>query len=286
MDRDLYDRLFELEDEHWWFRGRRAVIRALLSRAEVPASTRVLDAGCGTGRNLIELAALGETAGVDSSPEAVQYCAERGLTGVLQGDLAALPFPDEQFGVVLLADVVEHLDDDTGSLRELRRVAAPGAVLVLTAPAYRSLWSQHDVRHHHRRRYRRPEIEGRAQEAGWEPVFSTYFNSVLLPPIAVMRWLGRRGTPGRSDLERTPAALNGALDLPMRAEAKLISKGLRLPFGLSIGLVCRATSVPGPTKAREALGYHDRPWSQAPPQASLVDEAGVPYRELRKTPEL
>lgn len=240
MERDLYESLYRLEDWHWWFRGRRAVIRGLLERVELPQAPKVLDAGCGTGRNLLEMAAVGEASGVDSSPDAVQFCRERGLERVVQGDLPKLPFGDGEFGVVLLADVVEHLEDDVGSLRELRRVAAPGATLVVTTPAYPSLWSDHDVSHHHHRRYRRPQLEQRAREAGWDPVFSTYFNSILLAPIAAVRRLGRGRGSRRPDLDRTPSALNGALSVPMRAEARLIARGVRLPFGLSIGMVCRA----------------------------------------------
>ncbi|MET0972440.1 MAG: class I SAM-dependent methyltransferase, partial [Thermoleophilaceae bacterium] len=92
MDEPLYDRLRELEDDHWWFRGRRAVIQALVTHAgPLPGSARVLDAGCGTGRNLHEYARLGQAEGIEPSQTAVDYCRERGLA-VQQAGLESLPF--------------------------------------------------------------------------------------------------------------------------------------------------------------------------------------------------
>jgi len=234
----LYRRLYELEDGHWWFRGRRAVIWALLQRAGLPQRARVLDAGCGTGRNLVELSFLGPSAGVDSSADAVEFCRRRGLHGVQQAALDALPFPDASFDLLVATDVIEHVDDDEAALRELRRVAAPGARLLITTPAYRWLWSAHDDEHQHKRRYTRRALLRRARAAGWSIEIATYFNSLLLGPIALARALPRG--PEHNDYDRTPHLLNGALSIPMRLEAALVRRGVRLPAGVSIGLVCRA----------------------------------------------
>jgi SAM-dependent methyltransferase len=238
METWLYPRLYELEDRHWWFRGRRTVIRALIERGEAPARPRVLDAGCGTGCNLAELEPTAQTVhGVDSALEAVEFCRRRGLDTVSQAELDRLPFGDGAFDLLLATDVVEHLDDDVGALRELRRVAAPGARLLLTVPAYQWLWSAHDDSHQHKRRYTRPQLVARVRSAGWEPVVASYFNALLLPPIAVARRLHK--ADGRSDYDRTPGWLNTALEQPMRAEAQLIRRGAELPAGVSIGLVAR-----------------------------------------------
>lgn len=243
MEDRHYRQLYELEDDYWWFRGRRAVIWALLRRAGVTAGARILDAGCGTGRNLQELGDLGPAQGVDASPEAVEFCHQRGLDQVCQAELGALPFDDASFDLVLACDVLEHIDDDEGALRELRRVAAPAARLLVTVPAYGWLWSEHDVTHHHQRRYTRARVSGRARANGWQPLLATYFNSVLLAPIAAVR--GARRLAGRngdqnsgSDYELTPTLLNGALGMPMRGEAALIARGVNLPAGVSVGLVC------------------------------------------------
>jgi hypothetical protein len=108
-------------------------------------------------------------------------------------------------------------------------------------PAYRWLWSQHDDSHHHLRRYTAGALRTRLAAAGWRPVLLTYFNSLLLPAIALVRTLARRRPPadGRTDYQLTGAVLNRMLELPMRAEAALIARGARFPAGVSIGVVCR-----------------------------------------------
>ena len=250
----MYEHMYRQEDEHWWFRGRRAVIRALLARTKLPANPRILDAGCGTGRNLTELQRLGTASGVDFSALAIDYCRARGIADVHRAGLEALPFDTDSFDLLLLADVIEHVDDDVAVLRELHRVAAPGAVLAITTPAYRWLWSQHDETCHHRRRYTRPELRERAGAAGWRPVTATYFNSLLLPPIFLTRRLFGRRRRERADLDITPGALNPVLEFPMRLEAGLIRRGVSLPFGVSIGMVCRPDAVPVQPALQPASG--------------------------------
>lgn len=241
MEEQIYRHLYELEDRHWWFRGRRAVIWSLLRRSEMRPRPRVLDAGCGTGRNLIEFGRLGPAAGVDSSATAVDFCHERGLEGVQRAVLEALPFPDASFDLLLATDVLEHVEEDGRAAAELRRVAAPGARLLVTVPAYGWLWGPHDDTHQHVRRYTKRSLRLMLREAGWAPVAQTYFNSILLAPIALVRTVLRRGVgPGaRSDYELSGGALNGVLALPMRFEAWLIGRGARLPAGVSIAMVCR-----------------------------------------------
>ena len=239
MEDEIYQQLYDLEDGHWWFRGRRAVLWAMMRRAGLPEAPRVLDAGCGTGRNLAEFGTLGTARGVDPSPAAIEFCRRRGLTGVTAAGIESLPFGAGSFDLILATDVLEHVSRDDLAVAELRRVAAPEALLVVTVPAYRWLWSQHDDSHHHLRRYTAGLLRSRLAGAGWRPVLATYFNALLLPPIALVRLLARRRAGVRTDYQLTGGALNRALELPMRAEAALIGRGLRFPAGVSIGMVCR-----------------------------------------------
>ena len=240
MEQQVYEQLYALEDRHWWFRGRREVIWALLSEARLPPRPRILDAGCGTGRNLIEYGKLGEATGIDPSEAAIEFCRRRGLDDVHRATLESLPFDDGRFDLLLACNVIEHVDDDAAALAELRRVAAAGGHLLITVPAYMWLWSSHDESHHHRRRYTLSRLRSRIVDSGFEPLRATYFNSTLLAPIALVRTLARRRprTNGRSDYELAPEALNRVLELPMRAEAWLIGRGARLPAGVSIGMLC------------------------------------------------
>jgi len=245
MEEHIYRQLYELEDTHWWFRGRRAVIGALIDRGGVAAHPRILDAGCGTGRNLVEFGPLGTAAGADPSPTAVAFCHERGLDGVIESGIEELPFDDGSFDLILATDVLEHIERDDRAARELRRVAAPNGRLLVTVPAYMWLWSQHDETHHHVRRYTAPRLRQVLTAAGWEPVVETYFNSILLAPIALVRVLTRRkqSANGSTDYELAGGPLNSALETPMRAEASLIRRGATLPAGVSIGVVCRPATA-------------------------------------------
>lgn len=239
MESWRYREQFEIEDRHWWFRSRRAVVRSLLSRAGVPPSPRILDAGCGTGANLREYERLGKVTGVDPFPEAIELCRERGLDNVVQARAEKLPFGPGSFELLFATDVIEHLDDDIVALRELRRVAADGARLVLTVPAYGWLWSDHDVSVHHRRRYTVERLRRSVRAAGWEPALDTYFFTTALPAVALVRTLKRARSNGdaRSDLSLPPAPVNRLLELPTLAEAKAIERGVRLPAGVSVGMV-------------------------------------------------
>jgi SAM-dependent methyltransferase len=239
LRQDAYREHYEVEDRHWWFRGRWAVVEALLSRTELPAGPRILDAGCGTGGNLERYSRMGEATGVDPSQDAVRFCRERGFDSVRQAGLESLPFPDDSFDLVAATDVVEHIAAERQALEELRRVAAPNGAMLLTVPAYMWMWSEEDENLHHKRRYTRARLRRAVERAGWTPRIATYFNSLLLPPIAVARRLPRRSDGRESDLERTPPQLDGPLSLPMRFEARLIRAGASLPAGVSVGIVCR-----------------------------------------------
>lgn len=249
MDTWRYREQFEIEENHWWFRGRRRMIWALLKRAGITSSPRILDAGCGTGRNMIEFRGLGEPEGVDFSPEAVEFCHLRGLSQVVEAPVEKLPYEDGRFDLILATDVIEHLDDDRRALTELRRVSAPGGHLLITVPAYQWLWSSFDDSLHHRRRYTVSHLAAQARAAGWEPQVETYFYSAMLPLVAIVRMIRR----WRSDQSTSSdlslgmgSSLNRWLDLPVRGEARLVERGRRLRAGVSIGMVCVADRRPVP----------------------------------------
>lgn len=232
-----------MEERHWWFRSRRRVLWALVRRAGLPPEPRILDAGCGTGRNVVEFSRLGPTEGVDLSPQAVAFCHRRGLTGVRQGAIEELPYEDGRFELVLATDVIEHLPDDGPALTELRRVTAESGRILITVPAYSWLWSRHDTYWHHHRRYTARRLRARVAACGWEPTAVSYFYSAYLPPVAAVRALQRLRGDGhgdaKSDLHLSPSSLDPLLELPVRAEARLIERGVSLPAGVSLGMVCR-----------------------------------------------
>jgi SAM-dependent methyltransferase len=240
VDRRVYEQMQAVEEDHWWFRGRRAVIAAVLQPV-VAAGGLVLDAGCGSGGNLEVYSDIGPVMGVDTAADALASARRRGYRGVGVASLAGLPFRDGAFDVVGATDVVEHVADDLGALRELRRVTRPGGHLLVTVPAYQWLWSDSDVQLGHFRRYTRGRITARCRSAGWAVTRASYFNTTLLPAIAAVRSARqRRGQPmAATELEQTGPLANRVLRWPMAAEARVIGTGFGLPAGVSIICLCR-----------------------------------------------
>jgi SAM-dependent methyltransferase len=237
MDQRLMKVLLDIDEHHWWYRGRRRIVRAELDRLVLGPDPRILDAGCGSGRMLQELAAYGEVSGIELDEDAAEMAAQRGWGEVKVGRLEELPWDDATFDLITSLDVVEHTPDDRVALAELRRVSKPGGWLLVTVPAYQTLWSLHDVANHHFRRYNRTTLTRPARDAGWEVERMTFFNSLPLAPAAVVRLAQRRKqmedgyTP---NVELSPPWLNSALDVPMRAEARWLGRGRKLPAGLSL----------------------------------------------------
>jgi SAM-dependent methyltransferase len=242
MDRDYELQTHRVEDRHWWYRGRRGVLKVVLDKLGLPQDASILDAGCGSGRNMVELARRGTVTGVELSPTSVARARERDVGEVLEGSVLELPFDTAHFDLAVSLDVIEHLREDRSALAELRRVVRPGGALLITVPAYQWLWSGHDEINHHHRRYNRKLLTQAAQEAGWQVERTTHFNSLLLPAAVLMRALDRvrPGTTESSlDLWIPPAPLNWLLERPLALEAALIGRGGRIPAGLSLLAVLR-----------------------------------------------
>ncbi|HEV7163750.1 MAG TPA: methyltransferase domain-containing protein [Solirubrobacteraceae bacterium] len=242
MDRDYELQTHQAEDRHWWYRGRRTVLDVVVAGLGSSEPARILDAGCGSGRNMVELARHGSVTGIELSETSVALARDRGAGEVLAGSILEMPFAEDSFDLAVSLDVIEHLEDDLAALRELRRVVAPGGSLLVTVPAYQWLWSGHDEINHHHRRYTRRSLQRVAEQAGWHQTRTTYFNSLLLPVAIVLRVLDRvntKTTESSLDLWVPPEPLNWTLERPLALEAALIKRGGRIPAGLSLLAVFR-----------------------------------------------
>lgn len=238
MDAALYEQHLRLEDTHWWFLGRRRLVVHELRRHAGTHAGPILDVGCGTGGMLPHLQRCGPAIGLDSAPEAEAACRRRGVPFV-HGWGAQLPFKDGAFGTVTALDVIEHVPDDVGILREMYRVLRPGGLLLLTVPAYQFLWSQHDEFNHHQRRYRRGGLRAVVRESGFSVVKLSYYNTLLFPAAVARKALMRfqQGDGPASHLEEVPALLNRVLRIVLEREQPLVARW-DLPFGAS--LICAA----------------------------------------------
>src|SRR3954452_24226993 len=184
MKKREFKAMVEGVDTHWWYRGRQRIVAGELDRMRLRPEAHVLDAGCGAGQTLDDLARLPVRGvhGVDRSPDAVQVARERGHGDVLVSGVESLPHPDGAFDLVTCLDVVEHTPDDLATFTELYRVTRPGGSLGVTVRPYKSRWSSHDAANHHSRRYRLKTLADAAEPAGWRPGRHRHFNAPLLTP--------------------------------------------------------------------------------------------------------
>jgi SAM-dependent methyltransferase len=231
-----YRRMFEAEERQWWYAGQRQVASALLEPwARGRRGLRLLDAGCGTGFNLVALGRFGSTLGIDLSPEAIRFCRERGVRA-LRGSVLRLPFPDAVFDAVTSFDVIYHdwVPDDHAAVAEMARVLRPGGALLVRVPALEALRGAHDAEVLTRRRYTRGELAALVASAGLAVERSTYCNSLLFPLLLARRTLDRLLGREGSDVGFLPPVLETVFRRTMALEAWWVRRGLGFPIGASV----------------------------------------------------
>ena len=240
MDKTVYLRMAEQDAEHWWFVARRRILRDRIVAMRLPATARILEAGCGPGGNLAMLAEFGRLDAFELDEDARSIAAARSGIQVQAGSLPSdLAYEPGSFDLIAAFDVIEHIDQDQESVRSLAGLLRPGGRLIITVPAYRWLWSAHDERHHHKRRYTRPQICALAEQAGLTIEQSSYFKSLLFPLIAGVRFLKKLLGLTDSPDDAIPAApINAALTRIFGAERHLL-RYLSLPFGVSVLCIAR-----------------------------------------------
>lgn len=211
MDSAEITRLAALEDRHWWYAARRALLRRELAgvRADGPA----LDVGAAGGGNTRVLRELGWRAfALEYSETGSAIARSRGL-GVVRADAQRLPFRDGCARAAIAFDVIEHLDDDAAAVGELHRVLSPGSTLLIAVPADPTLWSAHDEAVGHKRRYTRETLTKVVEGAGFSIDQLWSWNVLLKPAVRL-----KRRSSSDSDLEHVPLPLNLALRAVVEAE--------------------------------------------------------------------
>lgn len=238
---DEYEIMFRVEDHHWWYVGLRGLLDLYWQRHVKMECPCVLDVGCGTGATLDAVRDVATATGVDAAPEAIHLCRIRDLQATAVASAEGLPYPAEQFDVIISCDVLCHrsIRDKTIPVREMYRVLKPGGLLFLNLPAYQWLHSSHDVHVYTDRRFTRTESSFILNSCGFEVVESTYWNTVLFPAIAAVR-LWRKAFPlPASDLdEQRPSALSPLFSACLALERTVLRR-MPLPFGLSVFALAR-----------------------------------------------
>jgi len=237
MEEVVYHNHYKLEDFFFWFKARNSIVlKAIHKFCDLKSDEWILDVGCGTGGFTAKMGESYNVAGIDTSDIALSYCRKRGLTDVHNMLLSEVPKDKWNIKALTMLDVTEHIEDDTGFVRQAYELLPVGGWAIATVPAYQWLWSGHDVLHQHYRRYSRSNFRRLFTEAGFNIRYSTHFNTFLFAPAAIQRIIQRSGKNADEKFQENTSIsplVNSVMGSIFNME-KLFIPGISFPFGLSI----------------------------------------------------
>jgi len=235
LDPRYGERYRDLYDHHWWWRARTELIVDSLRRLQLPQGARILDIGCGDGLFFDRLREFGDVEGVEPVAELVNS------SNPDRDRIYICPFdtnfqPGKCYSLMLMLDVLEHLEDPVGALRHMLSLLSPGGIFVATVPAFMSLWTNHDVLNQHFTRYTKSAFRAIAREAGLKIIEERY-----LYHWTFFAKLGVRFYEQASHAKPTPASvpavwINRPLYWLSRIEQTTVSR-LPIPFGSSLMII-------------------------------------------------
>lgn len=238
MQKKEYEKMHELESTNWWHFSKRNEISNLLV-IHVRKNLKILDIGCGTGANGVLFSKNYGYFGIDSSKEAVNFSKTR-LENISQMSSEKLSFKKNSFSCVLALDVLEHLKNEIKTLKQINKVLKKSGILIVSVPAFKELWSEHDELLHHYRRYYLNDLKDLLSSNGFEIIYSRYWNHLLFFPTFLLRFVKKlfKIKSNKSDLSTLPSFLNNFLIFYLNLETKLF-KTIKLPFGTSAFIVAK-----------------------------------------------
>ncbi|MBN1526082.1 MAG: class I SAM-dependent methyltransferase [Candidatus Omnitrophica bacterium] len=246
LPKEEFERDFKLKDTNWFYKGMFDIWAAFLevSLKGFDRTGRALDLGCGAGGKMLHLRNYAaKVYGLDLSMDALRFTKERSSVCLNQASAENIPYKDGSFSLMNAFDIIEHIEDDLGALKEMNRVMAKGGFLVIAVPAFGFLWSQHDIANFHKRRYTACDLKVKLEKAGFEVARMTYANFFLFPFVAAIR-LVQYGLlrpflkVERTRVESLPPFLNSILVSILDFESRIVKK-TRLPFGVAVMCVAR-----------------------------------------------
>lgn len=241
MRPDLYAELYEAEENHWWHQHKRSIAQQILGKYKSNPG-RVLDVGAGAGKLLSELQKKGwESNGIDLEPRAKIQSDKRHINIQIADATKKIPFKTDYFDAVFAVDSLEHMENDSAALKEIKRVVKPDGIIYLSVPAYPKLFSYWDKMLGHYRRYSKQSLKKLATDSGLKIERITYYLSFLLLPAMLIRQIKKSLNQNKTSDFQTmflPWLVKPMLKLLTQTELVLLKK-INLPFGLSLICVCR-----------------------------------------------
>jgi SAM-dependent methyltransferase len=241
MEPEVFRNMDAHGQNYWWYRGKKEFVRELARQAHVKPGGRVLDLGCGTGTLFEFLEGWGRVIGLELSRDALILAHAKSSVPLVRATTDAIPFRTGSFSLIAVFDCLEHLKNDRHALMQVRRMLAPGGVLVVSVPAFRFLASWRDVQLLHMRRYSRDQLRTLLTDSGFTIDNLVYGYFCLFFPLVVKALKDRILPPPRqfrSDINTLQEPWNTFLSQWLRMEAWLATH-TGLPFGTSLFAVAR-----------------------------------------------
>jgi ubiquinone/menaquinone biosynthesis C-methylase UbiE len=192
FDQTYFEKLYRIEDRHFWFRARQAIISVLTEQiiSDFQQGYLVMEIGCGTGnllKTLENTCLKGTVLGLDLFWEGLAFAQERTTAGLIQARAECMPFSSEQFDLIGIFDVLEHLENDASILSTIQEMLKPGGKLLLTVPAHGDLWSSFDMVSYHQRRYTTSELTKKLISSGFTIDYLSECMQILYPLAKLRR---------------------------------------------------------------------------------------------------
>ncbi len=240
MKKITYDIECRIEKNHWWFAGRRVLLKSLVRSLNVQPDSPTIDVGCGVGSNLELLKSMSlKVVGVDSEIYCLSLAKKLSEVPLVNGDLLRLPIKSNTIGLFIATDILEHLNEDRIGIREIHRSLKRGGKVIITVPSFGFLWGIQDIAGMHKRRYSRKELLMKVEQAGLTVLKSSYFNFFLFAPIFFVRSVIRlTGLSIESENKVNFPLINFFLKAIFSLECSLL-RYLSFPFGVSIVCIAR-----------------------------------------------
>lgn len=241
MNPDEYANLARVETGHWFYVGKRQIVRHWIQRVRPLSPGDLLaDCGAGTGTFAEEMVPHCRVLAIDDHEESMELARRKlGADRVKKGSCTALPLEDGSVDVLTALDVIEHVEQDRQALGEFARVTRPGGIVVITVPALMSLWSDWDVALHHFRRYTRPTLLDLVPRDAFEVVHCNYVNVAAFPLVLLVRkWRAlKMKLGGKIDARSEDAIPPGPLNALLRWSFVGPACQAAVPFPFGVGLL-------------------------------------------------
>ena len=233
MERNVYIRQYNQNKNHWWFEGRKLILSRILKKYSNKKKI-ILDYGCGVGINLDVLSKFGKVFYYDKSRLAINYVKKNYSKKKFFKNINKLYKYKKKFDLIVATDVIEHIKNDKKEIIKISNLLKKDGYILITVPAFQSLFSSKDISLKHFRRYNKENLRNLLNKYFHEIKF-TYFNFILFLPIAMLIFFFKiTKIKFINRVEKKPNFFINKLAFYLFASESVFINKMNFPFGISL----------------------------------------------------